>query len=151
MRGRLADLEAMSAIGLLLVLLPPLALLFTRPYPAFSNLLQHLGKSFGVYMLFALSGILIARDLLPRLSETGNPSSTSGGLADLLVAAHMTVLARFLTVVGDYLASDAGLLAVGTSACIGIWQMSIERTSLRYGTASRSRCRSIMAAVERAA
>ncbi|MWV14953.1 acyltransferase family protein [Pseudomonas sp. L-22-4S-12] len=77
MRGRITDLEMMRAVGLLFVLLQHLVLLFPWPYPALNGLLQYVGGSFGVDMFFALSGFLIARDLLPRLRAAESPSSTS--------------------------------------------------------------------------
>ncbi|MES2819196.1 MAG: acyltransferase [Pseudomonadota bacterium] len=67
MNARIADIEVLRAVAVLFVLFQHLGSLFPWISPALEALYGYLGGTFGVDLFFAVSGFVIARDLIPRL------------------------------------------------------------------------------------
>lgn len=67
MNRRIADIEVLRAIAVLAVLFQHAGNLFPWASPALEALYACLGGMFGVDLFFAVSGFVIARDLVPRL------------------------------------------------------------------------------------
>ena len=67
MNARIADIEVLRAIAVLFVLFQHLGSLFPWTSPTLEAIYGYLGGTFGVDLFFAVSGFVIARDLIPRL------------------------------------------------------------------------------------
>ncbi|WP_373386670.1 acyltransferase family protein [Pseudomonas alcaligenes] len=67
--NRISDIEVLSAVAVLFVIFQHLRNLFPWPMPVLNELYQSVGGRFGVDLFFAVSGFVIARDLIPRLRE----------------------------------------------------------------------------------
>lgn len=67
MTARIADIEVLRAIAVLFVLFQHLGNLFPWTSPTLEALYVYCGGTFGVDLFFAVSGFVIARDLIPRL------------------------------------------------------------------------------------
>lgn len=67
MRARIADIEVLRAVAVLVVIYQHVGALFPWPLPVLSMLNAYVGGTFGVDLFFAVSGFVIARDLVPRL------------------------------------------------------------------------------------
>jgi peptidoglycan/LPS O-acetylase OafA/YrhL len=67
MRSRIGDIEVLRAIAVLFVVYQHLGSLFPWSSPTLQMLNGYVGGTFGVDLFFALSGFVIARDLVPRL------------------------------------------------------------------------------------
>jgi peptidoglycan/LPS O-acetylase OafA/YrhL len=73
MKNRIADIEILRAFAVILVVVEHMHLnLFTWNTPVLDRLFTYLGGWTGVDLFFAISGFVIARDLLPRLQSAGN-------------------------------------------------------------------------------
>ncbi|RMH82265.1 acyltransferase [Pseudomonas sp. AOB-7] len=73
MNKRIDDIEILRAFAVLFVVLHhALGNLFTWSTPALARLGAYFGGGFGVDLFFAISGFVIARDLLPRLQASSN-------------------------------------------------------------------------------
>ncbi|WP_275546415.1 MULTISPECIES: acyltransferase family protein [unclassified Pseudomonas] len=73
MSRRIDDIEILRAFAVLFVVLHhALGNLFTWTTPALARLGVYFGGGFGVDLFFAISGFVIARDLLPRLQASDN-------------------------------------------------------------------------------
>lgn len=67
MNIRIADIEVLRAVAVLFVLFQHVGSLFPWTSPTLEALYGYLGGTFGVDLFFAVSGFVIARDLIPRL------------------------------------------------------------------------------------
>ncbi|TRX73396.1 acyltransferase family protein [Pseudomonas mangiferae] len=67
MKGRIADIEVLRAVAVLAVLFQHVGNLLPWAPAGLERLYGYLGGSFGVDLFFAVSGFVIARDLVPRL------------------------------------------------------------------------------------
>ena len=67
MSTRIADIEVLRAVAVLFVLFQHVGSLFPWTSPTLEALYGYLGGTFGVDLFFAVSGFVIARDLIPRL------------------------------------------------------------------------------------
>jgi peptidoglycan/LPS O-acetylase OafA/YrhL len=67
MNERIADIEVLRAVAVLFVLFQHVGSLFPWTSPILELLYTYLGGTFGVDLFFAVSGFVIARDLIPRL------------------------------------------------------------------------------------
>src|SRR3989338_204433 len=67
MSTRIADIEVLRAVAVLFVLFQHLGSLLPWGSPTLEALYGYLGGTFGVDLFFAVSGFVIARDLIPRL------------------------------------------------------------------------------------
>ncbi len=67
MSRRIADIEVLRAIAVLFVVFQHAGNLFPWTSPTLEVLHAYLGGMFGVDLFFAVSGFVIARDLIPRL------------------------------------------------------------------------------------
>lgn len=71
MSRRIDDIEILRAFAVLFVVLHhAIGNLFTWTTPALARLSTYFGGGFGVDLFFAISGFVIARDLLPRLQAS---------------------------------------------------------------------------------
>lgn len=75
MSARIADIEVLRAIAVAVVVFQHLDNLFPWPVPILELLYTYGGGTFGVDLFFAVSGFVIARDLVPRLREASNGGS----------------------------------------------------------------------------
>lgn len=67
MSRRITDIEVLRAVAVLFVLFQHLGNLFPWSLPILETLYFYAGGTFGVDLFFAVSGFVIARDLIPRL------------------------------------------------------------------------------------
>ncbi|WP_371133344.1 acyltransferase family protein [Pseudomonas sp.] len=67
MSRRIADIEVLRAVAVLFVIFQHAGSLFPWTSPVLETLYAYLGGTFGVDLFFAVSGFVIARDLIPRL------------------------------------------------------------------------------------
>src|SRR5687768_15310997 len=72
---RIGDIEVLRAIAVLFVVFQHLPDLFPWTLPSLSRLQAFIGGSFGVDLFFAVSGFVIARDLVPRLLGAADGSA----------------------------------------------------------------------------
>ncbi|AVK02761.1 MULTISPECIES: acyltransferase family protein [Pseudomonas aeruginosa group] len=73
MNRRIDDIEVLRAVAVLFVVLQHAqGNLFSWSSPALEWFYTFIGGSFGVDLFFAISGFVIARDLLPRLQASGS-------------------------------------------------------------------------------
>lgn len=74
MNKRIEDIEILRAFAVLFVVLHhALGNLFTWTTPTLARLSAYFGGGFGVDLFFAISGFVIARDLLPKLEASHSP------------------------------------------------------------------------------
>lgn len=69
MKGRIADIEVLRAVAVLAVLYQHAGNLLPWTSSSLERAYDWLGGSFGVDLFFAVSGFVIARDLVPRLLQ----------------------------------------------------------------------------------
>jgi peptidoglycan/LPS O-acetylase OafA/YrhL len=67
MNTRISDIEVLRAVAVLFVVFQHLGSLFPWTLAPLEMLYSYLGGTFGVDLFFAVSGFVIARDLIPRL------------------------------------------------------------------------------------
>ena len=78
MGKRIADIEVLRAIAVLFVLFQHAGGIFPWPAPVLSVLQRYIGGSFGVDLFFAVSGFVIARELIPRLLNSPDKAAAWG-------------------------------------------------------------------------
>jgi len=69
---RISDIEVLRAIAVLFVVFQHLPNLFPWELPSLSHLQAYIGGTFGVDLFFAVSGFVIARDLVPRMLDAAD-------------------------------------------------------------------------------
>lgn len=75
-KGRIDDIEVLRGCAVLLVVLHHAhSDLITWSHPLFDRLAAYIGGWYGVDLFFAISGFVIARDLLPKLQACGDGQS----------------------------------------------------------------------------
>ena len=67
MNTRISDIEVLRAVAVLFVVFQHLGSLFPWTLAPLEMLYSYMGGTFGVDLFFAVSGFVIARDLIPRL------------------------------------------------------------------------------------
>lgn len=72
---RIGDIEVLRAIAVLFVVFQHLPDLFPWALPSLTRLQGYIGGTFGVDLFFAVSGFVIARDLVPRLLGAADGSA----------------------------------------------------------------------------
>lgn len=70
--NRISDIEVLRAVAVLFVIFQHLRNLFPWQMPQLNELYRTFGGMFGVDLFFAVSGFVIARDLIPRLLGAGS-------------------------------------------------------------------------------
>lgn len=70
--NRISDIEVLRAVAVLFVIFQHLRNLFPWQIPELNELYGVAGGMFGVDLFFAVSGFVIARDLIPRMRTAGN-------------------------------------------------------------------------------
>ena len=73
---RIGDIEVLRAIAVLFVVFQHLPDLFPWTLPSLTRLQGFIGGTFGVDLFFAVSGFVIARDLVPRLLSAADRNMT---------------------------------------------------------------------------
>lgn len=73
---RISDIEVLRAIAVLFVVFQHLPDLFPWTLPSLTRLQGFIGGTFGVDLFFAVSGFVIARDLVPRLLSAADRNAT---------------------------------------------------------------------------
>lgn len=72
--SRISDVEVLRTLAVLFVIFQHLRNLFPWQLPELNAFYSSFGGTFGVDLFFAVSGFVIARDLIPRLSEVSGAS-----------------------------------------------------------------------------
>ena len=69
---RIDDIEVLRGIGVVFVVFQHIGSLFPSKLPFLGNINLYVGGAFGVDLFFAVSGFVIARNLIPRLLDVQN-------------------------------------------------------------------------------
>lgn len=75
-KPRITDIEVLRAVAVLFVVYQHLRNLFPWPLPWLNDLYRSFGGMFGVDLFFAVSGFVIARDLVPKLLAAPTQQTT---------------------------------------------------------------------------
>lgn len=126
MKGRIADIEVLRGFAVLLVVLHHAhGNLITWSNPILDRLAAYLSGWYGVDLFFAISGFVIARDLLPRLNACPNSQSAFKTTVAFWIRRAWRLLPSawlwlLLTLIFTHFCN--------TSGAFGEWQNNLEAT-----------------------